>query len=165
MQIEQIDISEIVEYERNTKKHPQAQIDQIIKSIAEFGNNDPIAIDENNVILEGHGRFLALKQLGREKIDVIRINHLSEEQKKAYNITHNKITMNSDFDLEALKSEMESFKGKIDLELTGFNNKELGKMFIDDEINAIFAQAKEALGKTRKKKSFFCPHCGEKVIL
>jgi ParB-like chromosome segregation protein Spo0J len=165
VQIEEIDINDIIEYERNTKKHPQEQIDQIIKSIVEFGNNDPIAIDENNVILEGHGRFQALKQLGKTKINVIRISHLTEEQKKAYNITHNKITMNTNFNMDALKSEMESFKGKIDFELTGFSNKELGKMFIDDEINAIFAQAKETLGKTRKKKSFFCPHCGEKVIL
>lgn len=56
MKIEKINISEITEYENNAKLHPREQIEQIKKSIQEFGNNDPIAIDENNVIIEGHGR-------------------------------------------------------------------------------------------------------------
>lgn len=59
MKIEKINISEITEYENNAKLHPREQIEQIKKSIQEFGNNDPIAIDENNVIIEGHGRYKA----------------------------------------------------------------------------------------------------------
>ncbi|HHJ7995665.1 TPA: ParB/Srx family N-terminal domain-containing protein, partial [Streptococcus pyogenes] len=84
MEILKIDISEIKEYKNNAKLHPKEQIEQIKKSIKEFGNNDPIAIDENNIIIEGHGRYLALKQLGYKEVDVIKLTHLSEEQKKAY---------------------------------------------------------------------------------
>lgn len=64
MKIEKINISEITEYENNAKLHPREQIEQIKKSINEFGNNDQIAIDENNVIIEGHGRYKALQELG-----------------------------------------------------------------------------------------------------
>ena len=59
MQIENININEIKEYENNAKIHTEEQIEQIINSIQRYGNNDPIAIDENNVIIEGHGRYMA----------------------------------------------------------------------------------------------------------
>lgn len=62
MQIENININKIKEYENNAKIHTEEQIEQIINSIQRYGNNDPIAIDENNVIIEGHGRYIALKR-------------------------------------------------------------------------------------------------------
>ena len=64
----------------------------------EFLNNDPIAIDENNVIIEGHGRFEALKQLNFDKVEVIRLSHLTDQQKKEYILAHNKLTMSTGFD-------------------------------------------------------------------
>ena len=64
MNFEKIDINSIIEYENNAKIHTDEQIEQICNSIREFGNNDPIAVDENNVIIEGHGRLYALKKLG-----------------------------------------------------------------------------------------------------
>ena len=84
LKIEMVPIEELHAYENNAKLHPQEQIDQIVKSMEEFGNNDPIAIDENNRIIEGHGRLLALKQMGEKEAPIIRLKHLSEEQKKAY---------------------------------------------------------------------------------
>lgn len=106
MQIELINIDEIIPYENNAKLHPEEQIEQIKKSILEFGNNDPIAIDKNNVIIEGHGRLLALKELGYKEVEVIKLGHLTEEQRKAYTLIHNKLTMNTDFDIEILESEL-----------------------------------------------------------
>ena len=82
MKIEKLKLSEITPYINNAKEHPQEQIDQIKGSIKEFGFNDPIAVDENNVIIEGHGRYIALQQLGAEEVEVIRLDHLSEIQKK-----------------------------------------------------------------------------------
>ena len=108
MQIELINIDEIIPYENNAKLHPKEQIEQIKKSILEFGNNDPIAIDKNNVIVEGHGRLLALKELGYEEVEVIKLGHLTDEQRKAYTLIHNKLTMNTDFDIEILESELAS---------------------------------------------------------
>ena len=79
MEIQYINIDEIVEYKNNVKIHTQEQIEQIMTSIERYGNNDPIAIDENNVIIEGHGRYLALKELGEIEIPVIQLKHLTEE--------------------------------------------------------------------------------------
>ena len=110
MKIEKINISEITEYENNAKLHPREQIEQIKKSIQEFGNNDPIAIDENNVIIEGHGRYKALKELGFDEVEVIRLSHMDDEQKRAYILAHNKLTMNSGFDIELLNSEHVRFR-------------------------------------------------------
>nr|WP_240314807.1 ParB/Srx family N-terminal domain-containing protein [Streptococcus pluranimalium] len=72
------------------------------ESIETFGNNDPIAIDEDNVIIEGHGRYIALKELAYEKVPVVRLMHLSKKQKRAYVLAHNKITLNTGFDMERI---------------------------------------------------------------
>ena len=117
MKIEKVNVSEITEYENNAKLHPREQIEQIKKSIKEFGNNDPIAIDENNIIIEGHGRFLALKELGYDEVEIIRLSHMTDEQKKAYILTHNKLTMNSGFDIDALKIELDDI---VDIDMTDF---------------------------------------------
>ena len=108
MKIEKINIDKIKPYENNAKLHPPEQIEQIKKSIQEFGNNDPIAIDENSVIIEGHGRYQALKELGFKEIEVIKLTHLNEQQKKAYILAHNKLTMNTGFDFNMLSLELDS---------------------------------------------------------
>lgn len=106
LQIETINIGAIIPYKNNAKKHPQKQIDKIKESIKEFGYNDPIAVDENNMIIEGHGRYEALKQLGYESVECIRLNDLSEEQKKAYILVHNKLNMDTGFDSKILNDEL-----------------------------------------------------------
>ena len=83
MELEKISIDKIRMYENNTKEHPEWQVEEIIKSISAFGYKDPIALDENNVIIEGHGRYLALKRLDYEEVEILRINDLTEEQQKA----------------------------------------------------------------------------------
>ena len=67
MQIEKVKISDLLEYKNNAKEHPQWQIEQIVESIEKFGFNDPIAIDENNTIIEGHGRLYALQEMGAKR--------------------------------------------------------------------------------------------------
>ena len=119
MKIEKISIDKIKPYENNAKLHPPEQIEQIKKSIQDFGNNDPIAIDENGVIIEGHGRYEALKELGFKEIEVIRLSLLSEQQKKAYSLIHNKLTMNTDFDYNILDSEL-AYINEIDMSVFGF---------------------------------------------
>lgn len=118
MEIEIISIHDLVPYGDNAKEHPKEQIEQIKKSIIDFNNNDPIAIDENNIIIEGHGRYEALKELGYEQVECIRLDHLNDDQKKAYRLVHNKLTMNSDFELSLLESELEAIE--MDLQKFGF---------------------------------------------
>lgn len=132
MQIELIDINLIKEYENNVKIHTDEQIEQIIMSIQKYGNNDPIAIDENNTIIEGHGRFLALKRLGYNTIPVIKLGHLTDEQKREYILIHNKLTMNTGFDMERLEKELDEIE--TDLSLYGFEQFEEIFEELDEEL-------------------------------
>ena len=130
MEIKKLKITEIVPYVNNAKEHPQEQINKIKASIQAFGFNDPIAVDENNVIIEGHGRLIALEQLGFQEVEVIRLDHLSEVEKKQYILAHNKLTMETGFNLQKLELELEAIKvSEGDLTLTGFNLDEI------DDIN------------------------------
>jgi len=137
MKIENEKLDNIKSFENNAKLHPDWQIDQIVKSIQEFGFNDPIALDENNVIIEGHGRYLAAKKMEMDEIPVIKLLHLDETKRRAYILAHNKLTMNTGFDEKLLKQEFEFLiESEFDFELTGFNQDELsdfGIEFEDDE--------------------------------
>lgn len=107
MEIVKIKINNLKPYKNNAKKHPKEQIEQIKKSIQEFGMNDPIAVwGKDNLIVEGHGRLEALKELGYKEVECIRLDHLTDEERKAYTLAHNKLTMNSDFDFEVLDNEL-----------------------------------------------------------
>lgn len=106
MQIEQIATSLLKEYEGNVKKHPKSQVEKIAQSIQQFGMNQPIAIDENNMIIAGHGRFMACLSLGMETVPCIRLGHMTEQQKKAYILTDNKLNMDTGFDMKALEKEL-----------------------------------------------------------
>ena len=133
LKIETVNIADIKPFERNAKEHPKEQIEQIKKSITEFGMNDPIALDENNVIIEGHGRLLALKELRHETVPCIRLTHMSDEQKRAYILAHNKLTMNTGFDAGMLALEFADLKDLgFDLDLTGFDGKEIDKLLSAD---------------------------------
>ena len=122
LQVEYVPITEIKPYRRNAKLHPQEQIEQIKNSMKEFGNIDPIGVWHNEIV-EGHGRYEALKQMGVKEIPIIRLDDLTDEQRKAYALAHNKLTMNSDFDLALLDTELAEIE-TIDMTLLGFDDKE-----------------------------------------
>ena len=130
MKIEKININKIIPYKNNAKLHPDWQVKQIKESIEQFGNNDPIAVDENNVVIEGHGRLLALKELGYSEAEIIRLTHLSDEEKRAYILAHNKLTMNTSFDIELLEQELFSIEN-IDMEEFGFDLSDEYENFVD----------------------------------
>lgn len=119
LKVEYVPIEDIKPYENNAKLHPAFQIEQIKKSIQEFGNNDPVAVWHGEIV-EGNGRYEALKQLGYTEIPVIRLDGLTDEQRRAYGLIHNKLTMNSDFDIDLLAEELDSI-GDIDMGDFGFS--------------------------------------------
>lgn len=124
LKIEYLPIDTLKPYENNAKEHPQEQIDQIIESIRQFGMNDPIAIyGDEHLIVEGHGRLLALQQMGATEAPTIRLDHMTDEQRKAYTLVHNKTTMNSGFNLEILNEELDSLS--IDMTDFGFNLEDM----------------------------------------
>lgn len=136
MEIKLIPISDIKPYKKNAKIHTKEQIEKIKRSIAEFDNNDPIAVwGEENIIVEGHGRYEALKQLGETVIPCIRLDHLTDEQRRAYTLVHNKLTMETDFDIETLPEELDDIFN-IDMEDFGFEIPDIFEQEIQQKINA-----------------------------
>ena len=148
LKVEYINVNELIPYTKNAKLHPAEQIEQIKKSITEFGMNDPIAIDKNNIIVEGHGRLIACKELGYTEVPIIRLDHLSDEERKAYTLAHNKLTMNSDFDLDILNDELDDILN-IDMSDFGFDldlEDEEEKEIIEDEVPEVPEEPKAKLG-------------------
>lgn len=127
LKIEYVGIDEVKPYKNDAKKHPPEQIEQIKKSIEQFGMDDPIGVWKDEIV-EGHGRLIACKELGFTEIPIIRLDHLTDEERKAYTLAHNKLTMNSDFDLDILNDELMSFD-TIDMSDFGFDID----LSIDDE--------------------------------
>ena len=118
---ERLPIGALTPYEKNAKKHPKEQVQTIIDSIREFGMLDPIGVwGPTNLIVEGHGRLLACKKLGHKTVPVIRLDRLTDEQRRAYALVHNKTTMNSDFDTDLLNTELSDIVD-IDMSLYGFD--------------------------------------------
>ena len=129
MEVIRLNIDDLKPDPNNAKEHPAWQIEQIKASIETFGNLDPIGIwGDDNLIVEGHGRWLALKELGYNEAECIRLDWLSEEERKAYALAHNKLTMNSGFDWDALKINMDAIS-EIDMSLFGFKAGEGGDWF------------------------------------
>lgn len=139
MRIETVNIDSLTPYEKNAKLHPRDQIEQIKKSIEMYGNNDPIAVwGENNVIVEGHGRYTALRELGYKTVDIIRLDHLTDEQRREYMLVHNQTTMNSGWDIDLLAGELEGldfdgFDFGFDLGL-GLDDEDEQREIIEDEV-------------------------------
>ena len=128
LQIQYLSLDDIKPYKNNPKKHTEKQVTQIINSIKEFKFNNPILIDENNIIIAGHGRYLAGKHLKLDTVPVIRLTHLNEAQKKAYRIADNKLTENGEWDFDLLKIEFADIENlDLDggLQLTGFDTAEI----------------------------------------
>lgn len=159
LKIEYIPIEDIKPYENNAKLHPEQQIQQIKNSILEFGFNDPIAVWKDNEIIEGHGRHIAALELGYKEVPVIRLDELTDNQRKAYMLAHNKLTMNSGFDFDILNMELESIT---DLDMSDFGFEPLDEEFDESLLDNLFADAPE---KEKKPKTMKCPHCGEIIEL
>ena len=146
LKIEYVKLSEIKPYKNNAKLHPKEQIDQIKKSIKEFGNIDPIGVWHGEIV-EGHGRYIAAKQLKLDEVPIIRLDSLTDEERKAYALVHNKLTMNTDFDFDLLDSELDEILD-IDMSEFGFelDEEEEAQEIEEDEVPEPPTEPKAKLG-------------------
>ena len=101
LKIEYLPVGSLKPYEKNARKHQDADVQTIVASIKEFGFDDPIGVwGEGNLIVEGHGRLMAAKKLGMETVPVIHLDHLTDEQRRAYALAHNKTAEMSEWDFD-----------------------------------------------------------------
>jgi len=154
LKVEYVDIDSINPYPNNAKLHPAEQIEQIKKSIEEFGMNDPIGVWHDEVV-EGHGRLIACRELGFDEVPIIRLDDLDDEQRRAYMLVHNQLTMNSGFDFELLEIELDNIL-QLNLEQFGLNVAGI------DEIEEMIEE-NEKPKNAGKDKFIICPYCGERV--
>lgn len=149
-----LETNDIKEYENNPRINDNA-VDDVVESIKQCGYINPIIIDENNIILAGHTRFKALKKLNKNKISVLKIIGLSEEQKKKYRILDNKTAEKAEWDFDKLELEMQDVDfGDYDFGFEEVNN------FDENALNNLFVDAPE---KQKEKKFITCPHCGKEI--
>lgn len=154
-------LKDINPYEKNPREHDENQIQQICKSIEEFGFTVPILIDENNTILAGHGRYYSAKKLGMKEVPTIKIPHLTPDQKKAYVIADNQLTINSNWNYDLLKEEIENLQlNEYDINLLGFEQLEITNILKKLKENVDLEEFEEFSEKIETKHE--CPRCGFK---
>ena len=135
-ELQLVPIGKLVPYQNNARTHSPAQINKLRSSLREFGFINPIIIDRDYGVIAGHGRILAAKEEGIAEVPCVFADHLTEAQKKAYIIADNRMAMDAGWDEELLRVEIEALRAEnFDPLLTGFDEKELSKLF-DDGLDA-----------------------------
>ena len=130
-----VPVDSLIPYARNARTHSEEQIAQIAASIREFGWTNPILTDGDKGVIAGHGRLAAARKLELAEVPVIELGHLSPEQKKAYILADNRIALNSGWDEELLKLELQELQGvDFDLDLLGFGDDEIERLLNGDQV-------------------------------
>ena len=157
LQIEYVKPSTLKEYKNNAREHHEADVNAIAASITEFGFNDPIGVWQDEIV-EGHGRLLAAIQLGLKEVPIIRLDTLTDEQRKAYALAHNKTAELSNWNFDLLESELAEL-GSIDMSQFGFNDNAF-----DDESKLKMQQEIDVEKNGKQEKECECPACGFRFI-
>jgi 16S rRNA G966 N2-methylase RsmD len=137
--IEWQSVETLIPYAKNARTHSDEQVAQIAGSIKEFGFNNPVLVDKDNSVIAGHGRLMAARKLGMDKVPVVQLGHMTEAQRKAYVLADNRIALNSGWDTGMLSLELQDLKDDIDLSLLGFD---------PDELDALLNPIEETEGLT-----------------
>ena len=139
LKIEEMPVAELIPYVGNARKHDKDNVAEIASSISEYGFNDPIAINEkDNIIIEGHGRLLAAKQLGMETVPVIKLGHMSPAQIKGYTLIHNRLAEKSEWDTKILENELQKLiEMDFNIMATGFGPEDLADMDINLDFSGL----------------------------
>jgi ParB-like chromosome segregation protein Spo0J len=159
LSIETLSLSSLKPWPRNARTHSKRQLKQIADSITQFGFTNPVLVDRDNTILAGHGRVAAAKLLELTEVPCVRLEHMTEAQKRAYVLADNKLALNAGWDEEFLAEELEAILGGdegFDVSITGFSLAEVdslieGKSIVEDGDPA------DDFGLTRKKWRDYLP--------
>lgn len=132
--MELVELDKLVPYVNNARTHSPEQINKLRASLREFGFINPVIIDKDYGIIAGHGRVIAAREEGIEKIPCVFADHLTEAQKKAYILADNRMALDAGWDEELLRVEIEALQAEaFDVSLTGFDEKEITDLFKDTQ--------------------------------
>ena len=157
---------------KNSRIHSEKQIEKLQRSIREFGFAKPVIVDEDYTILAGHGAVLAAKAENLKSIPCFILTGLTDEQKRAYIITDNRMSDLSYFDMNAVVSEIEELCGRnFDVSITGFDESLIEEL-PEWTLSLDFTESQDTIKeekkpensddeeKDKKDKSVICPECG-----
>lgn len=158
MEIVKVSIDKLIPYENNPRVNDEA-VKYVANSIKEFGFKVPIIVDKNNVIVAGHTRYKACKELGIKNVPVIIADDLNEEQIKAFRLADNKVSEQAGWDFELLDEELNDLN--MDMEEFGFEKLE------SIDLDSFFEAKQEETKKEEESKlnTIICPHCGKEITL
>ncbi|HEV7480455.1 MAG TPA: ParB/Srx family N-terminal domain-containing protein [Roseiarcus sp.] len=125
LEVDMMAVATLKPYARNPRQHSAQQIRQIADSVREFGFTNPLLIDADGGVIAGHGRLEAAKLLGLVHVPTIRLDHMTDAQKRAYIIADNKLAENAGWDRELLALELKELSLNFDITLTGFEMPEI----------------------------------------
>ena len=145
-------LDEIKPYERNARNNDNA-VDSVANSVKQFNFNVPITVDKNGVIVSGHTRYKAAKKLGLERVPVIVLDDLTDDEIKAYRLADNKTGELADWNTKLLDEELQSI---LDIDMTDFGFDENIEFAPSDEVEVKIDEPTEI-----EHKEVTCPHCGE----
>ena len=148
--VQEVALTKLVKYENNAKKHPQEQIDLLVRSINEYGFINPCLIDKDFKVIAGHGRIEAAKQIGMDTVPCLFVEGLTEAQYKAYVLADNKLTEMGEWDMDLVMSELQDLQDMdFDISLTGFEMPDIETDIevIEDEVPEPPKEAKTKVGE------------------
>lgn len=148
LKIEYVSLDSLRPYEKNARSHGKEDLKAIINSIQEFGFNDPIGV-WHDIIVEGHGRWMAAKELKMETVPILRLDELTDEQRKAYALAHNKTAELSGWNFDVLATELKDL-ADFDMSQFGFDmaavGEEEGEVQDDDFVEELPKSATTQIG-------------------
>lgn len=147
LNVECVPINELKAYKNNARTHNESQLEAIKESIKRFGFIAPVVIDENKMILVGHGRVMAAELLKMEKVPCVYVDDLSEDQKKAFIHADNLLTEKGEWDYTILENEINS----INMDMSAFGFDEVETEDEDEE-------------KPKQEETIKCPKCGKEFL-
>lgn len=153
LKIEYIELDKLTPYEKNAREHTAEDLATIEASIRDFGMCDPIGIwGHSNIVVEGHGRLLALKALGKTTAPCIRLDHLTDDERRAYALAHNKTAEMSKWDFDRLEQEL----NELDFNFTDYGfDAMVEEMVTPKEAPEEFTEYGEDIATEHR-----CPKCG-----
>ena len=135
MELQTRKVSDLIPYINNSRTHSEEQINQIISSIKEFGFTNPILLEEENGIIAGHGRLMAVRKMGWSEVPCVTIKGLTKTQIKALNIADNQIALNAGWDLDKLKLEVKGLdEDSFNLDVLGFSKNQIDDFLFEEVV-------------------------------
>lgn len=152
LKIEYMAVEDIIPYANNARKN-EAAVPEVKASIEAFGFRVPVCVDRDNVLVYGHTRLLAAKDLGYTELPVVRADDLTPAQVRAFRLADNKVAEKSAWDFDKLREELDGIT--IDMSQFGFTPEDI------PDIDGFFADAGERKEREPEKITATCPHCGK----